>query len=171
MMIIILTVTTTTITHIHTHIGMVEKVPVGHGSLKLKREALDEVVLRVMHLMRANDVKLPYCAFNGGRDAWFDIGDKAVGVASLKSWLGLESEQVIHVGDQFLNVGNDIKAREECPCLWITTPKETARMLGYIMEFCKVNEIYSLQDVMTEPMDGGVGEPVMDVFTGDMIMK
>jgi len=101
--------------------AMVVDVPVGHGSKKLKREALDEIVLRIMDALRqkGDAIDLPFCAFNGGRDAWVDCGDKSIGVAALQAWLGVECCDTIHVGDQFLNVGNDIKARERCPCLWI----------------------------------------------------
>ena len=79
---------------------MVHNVPVGHGayainvylyfyngcvkcifshlsgSKKLKQEALDELVLRVMDALRRAQppISIPYCVFNGGRDAWIDIG-------------------------------------------------------------------------------------------------
>ena len=136
---------------------LVTLVPSGHGSSKLKREALDEIVLRVMDEMRLHSqaatdsagegttasqsfvqnlsesttaatamdineriittsrdaspppspsasrappppqplkrtrtslprrpIRLPYCAFNGGRDAWVDVGDKSIGVQTLQ---------------------------------------------------------------------------------------
>ena len=116
----------------------INDVPIGHGSLKLKREALDEIVLRMMEALRNKNVNLPYCAFNGGRDAWVDVGDKAVGVAALKVWFNFEGSSYVHVGDQFLNVGNDIKAHEQCPCLRITTPEETAQMLIHVSNYCSV---------------------------------
>lgn len=55
---------------------MISKVPVGHGSNRLKREALDELVYRVMEAIRVQDppIALPYCVFNGGTDAWLDVG-------------------------------------------------------------------------------------------------
>ena len=70
----------------------VKRVPEGHGSNKLKREALDEIVLRAMDAIRRTDppFQIPYWSFNGGRDAWVDVGDKSVGVAALK--LGLVSK-------------------------------------------------------------------------------
>ena len=49
----------------------------------------------------------PYCAFNGGNDVWVDIGNKRVGVMGLCTLLQLPPESVLHVGDQFLNTGND----------------------------------------------------------------
>jgi IMP and pyridine-specific 5'-nucleotidase len=60
-------------------------------------------------------IELPWCAFNGGRDAWVDVGDKSVGVAALQAWLGIACHETIHVGDQFLNVGNDIKVGSRIP--------------------------------------------------------
>ena len=31
----------------------------------------------MMEALRNKNVNLPYCAFNGGCDAWVDVGDKA----------------------------------------------------------------------------------------------
>jgi len=141
---------------------------VGHGSKKLKREALDEVVLRVMDALRKSRIALPYCAFNGGRDAWVDVGDKSVGVAALQAWLGLPNSACLHVGDQFLNVGNDIKARDVCPCLWITSPSETTKMLIHVMRFCEIEQKFVLGDLAGngDDKEGGAA-PVMDVWTGE----
>lgn len=44
------------------------------GSKKLKQEALDETVFRVREALRVAQPKIPYCVFNGGKDAWVDIG-------------------------------------------------------------------------------------------------
>ncbi len=153
--------------------AMVATVPVGHGSKKLKREALDEVVLRVMETFReqGSRISLPWCAFNGGRDAWVDVGDKSVGVAALQTWLGVEPSETIHVGDQFLNVGNDIKARERCPCLWITSPRETEKMLVHVLEYAGIEGEFRY--AQEDPLGAGVGPTaaptvVMDAFTGEM---
>jgi hypothetical protein len=35
---------------------------------------------------------------------------------------------VLHVGDQFLNTGNDYAARDVCPCVWIVSPTETRQV-------------------------------------------
>jgi IMP and pyridine-specific 5'-nucleotidase len=136
--------------------SMVGAVPEGHGSKKLKREALDEIVLRVIDtLKRACDkVKLPFCAFNGGRDAWVDVGDKSVGVAALQAWLGVDNAGCMHVGDQFLNTGNDIKARETCPCLWITSPAETAKMLLHVIAYCKIEGVHRFAGPSNEAILG-----------------
>jgi hypothetical protein len=32
-------------------------------------------------------ITLPYCVFNGGTDAWLDVGNKSVGVAALQAYL------------------------------------------------------------------------------------
>lgn len=113
----------------------IEKMPVGHGSLKLKREALDEIVLRVQECMQAAEQlpALPYCCFNGGQDAWMDIGNKRVGVEAMQALLHLEKKECLHVGDQFLNLGNDHAARESCPCIWIVNPRETEKILSHVL--------------------------------------
>jgi len=113
----------------------VARVPNGHGSIKLKREALDEIALRC-HEVLSNaepEVTLPWCCFNGGRDVWCDVGNKKVGVEVMQKLLGIKVEQCIHVGDQFLYSGNDYAAREVCPCIWITSPAETQKILAHIL--------------------------------------
>ena len=74
----------------------------GHGSKKLKQEALDEVVLRLMEAVRSHQppIQLPFCVFNGGSDAWLDIGNKSIAVAALQGLFGLDPAQCLHVGDQ-----------------------------------------------------------------------
>ena len=79
-------------------------------------------------------ITLPFCVFNGGRDAWLDVGNKRVGVEALQAYFGLQNEQCLHVGDQFLNTGNDLAARETCPCIWITSPRETEKILEHILK-------------------------------------
>ena len=138
---------------------------------------MDEIVLRMMEALRNKNVNLPYCAFNGGCDAWVDVGDKAVGVAALKVWFNFDGSSCIHVGDQFLNVGNDIKAREQCPCLWITTPKETAKMLIHVSNYCNIPQIYDLEDVNDndnfpencKSKNNNNSDSKMDVYTGKIL--
>jgi hypothetical protein len=84
-------------------------------------------------------VTLPFCVFNGGRDAWLDVGNKRVGVESLQAFFGLDNHHCLHVGDQFLNTGNDLAARETCPCIWITSPRETQKILGHILKFMGIS--------------------------------
>jgi IMP and pyridine-specific 5'-nucleotidase len=88
---------------------MSAQVPVGHGSKKLKREALDELVLRVTEALRMHQprITLPYCVFNGGTDAWLDIGNKSVGVAALQAYFNIPQAHCLHVGDQ-------VRRRDAC---------------------------------------------------------
>ena len=107
---------------------------------RIPREALDETILRVQaELQRHSDVSLPFCAFNGGSDAWVDCGNKRVGVAILQSYLGVPNVSTLHIGDQFLNTGNDFAAREICPCVWITSPEETTYILKSILRLAGVS--------------------------------
>ncbi len=109
----------------------------GAGKSWLPRESLDEAVLRLHDdLKRANGgrgVALPFCAFNGGSDVWCDVGTKRVGVDGLRKVLGLVAECVLHIGDQFLNTGNDHAARHSCPCLWITNVGETKQVIKHVL--------------------------------------
>jgi len=121
--------------------------PQGHGSLKLKYEALDEIAMRVEDELCAADppVTLPYCSFNGGRDAWIDIGNKAIGMVVMQALLNVPPSKSLHVGDQFLKNGNDIAARNVAPCIWITSPAETTKILHHLCRFraVKVPELNS----------------------------
>lgn len=116
---------------------MCKVMPTGHGSNRLKKEALDEIVLRVLEALRSHEpaFTLPVCVFNGGTDAWLDIGNKSIAVQALQSYLHLTPAQCIHVGDQFYNVGNDIAARETCACIWISSPRETGKVLQHVLKY------------------------------------
>jgi hypothetical protein len=46
---------------------------------------------------------------------------------------------------QFLNTGNDIAARETCPCIWIINPRETGKVLQHVMRYGKVTPLKTLQ--------------------------
>jgi IMP and pyridine-specific 5'-nucleotidase len=78
-------------------VGLVPRL--GH---EITRESLDETVLRVKeklaHLNDGKGPKLPYCAFNGGSDAWVDAGNKRVGVQVLQSYLGIDTVETLHIG-------------------------------------------------------------------------
>jgi len=114
-------------------VGLIPKV-----DEKIPREALDETVLRIQTELEEAKVTLPFCAFNGGRDAWVDVGNKRVGVQVLQSYLGIHPEETLHIGDQFLNTGNDFAARCICPCVWITDPEETTYILKSILRLAGV---------------------------------
>eukprot|EP01037_Dinobryon_pediforme_P018698 gene18698-18999_t len=125
---------------------MCSLVPRGHGSKKLKREALEEVVMRVMESIRQHRpaITLPYCVFNGGGDAWLDVGNKSVGVACLQAYFDFPAAHCLHVGDQFLRTGNDLAARDTCPCIWIINPRETGKVLQYVLSFMRIQPAPSL---------------------------
>ena len=138
-----------------------EQFPVGAGSSRVPSESLDEVVLRLqdnLHALAAGAVAPaeggggdaeprskrtrraeplpPFCAFNGGSDAWVDVGNKAVGVSGLCRVLRVEATSTVHVGDQFLHTGNDLAARSCCPCIWVTSPRETRQVLKTMLREC-----------------------------------
>lgn len=119
---------------------MAKVYPDGHGSNKLKQEALDELVLRVLDSIRehGSGITLPFCMFNGGTDAWLDIGNKSVAVAALQAFLKVPHSHCLHVGDQFLNVGNDIPARQSTACIWIVNPHETSKVLQHVLRYKKI---------------------------------
>ena len=162
----------------------------------IPREALDETVLRVQECLRAANVRgLPYCAFNGGKDCWVDVGNKKVAVQVLQCYLGLDhpaddqtSNSTLHIGDQFLNTGNDFAARGVCPCVWITSPEETTYILKSILRLAGVSlgdhHKESLEDLLhktpqkqaidTVAVENDLSEVtrrtmLMDVYTGEMI--
>jgi IMP and pyridine-specific 5'-nucleotidase len=157
---------------------------------EISREALDETVLRCQtQLSMMNDgtgPNIPFCAFNGGRDVWVDAGNKRVGVQLLGSYLGFEGHEILHIGDQFLNTGNDFAARAVCPCIWITNPTETTYILKTILRLAGIeydldNEkeasaILSGKKLSTRSSNVNFEEmerrsrvvQEMDVFTGEM---
>lgn len=109
----------------------------------IPRESLEETVLVVQKILELHvggrdfDNKyVPFCAFNGGRDVFVDIGDKSWGVNVCQQWFGggdgkmIRGENTLHVGDQFLSAGsNDFKARSVGTTAWIASPAETVELL------------------------------------------
>uniref|UniRef100_A0A7S1VEI8 IMP-specific 5'-nucleotidase 1 n=1 Tax=Grammatophora oceanica TaxID=210454 RepID=A0A7S1VEI8_9STRA len=57
----------------------------------------------------------------------------------MRSYLGIPIHKTIHVGDQFLNTGNDYLARGVCPCIWITGPEETTYILKSILRLAGID--------------------------------
>jgi IMP and pyridine-specific 5'-nucleotidase len=129
-------------------VGLIPKV-----DEKIPREALDETVLRIQTELEEAKVSLPFCAFNGGRDAWVDVGNKRVGVQVLQSYLGIPAEETLHIGDQFLLTGNDFAARSVCPCVWITSPEETTYILKSILRLAGVPLMALMNPSMAEEKD------------------
>ncbi len=164
-------------------------VPLEPGKqTEISRESLDETVLRSHEALRkmrnGEGPGLPYCAFNGGTDAWVDVGNKRVGVQILQSYLGITPERSLHIGDQFLNTGNDYAARDVSPCIWIINPQETTYILKTILRLAGI-----LSHDKTEGLDDATGIMTkrpshidfdemerrsravqkMDVYTGKMV--
>ena len=106
---------------------------------------------------------LPFCVFNGGRDTWLDVGNKRVGVEALQAYFGLAKETCLHVGDQFLNTGNDLAARETCACIWITSPRETEKILEHMLR------VMGLEDGprVAMPLSPGPTADEYDCYTGE----
>jgi IMP and pyridine-specific 5'-nucleotidase len=157
---------------------------VPNQNTQIPREALDETVLTLQDkLSRLNasgpvkGIDLPRCIFNGGTDAWCDVGNKRVGVLMLQSYLGVQAVKTLHIGDQFLNTGNDYAARDVCPCIWITSPDETTYILKSILRLagCGIagDESKKRPSTLnfTELERRSKAVKVMDVYTGEMITK
>ncbi|RYP59776.1 hypothetical protein DL769_008394 [Monosporascus sp. CRB-8-3] len=130
--------------------------------VRIPRESLEETVLVVQKTLEvavggggARDFGnrvVPFCAFNGGRDVFVDIGDKSWGVSVCQKWFAsngggdgagegrdtnaIVGEHTLHVGDQFLSAGsNDFKARSVGTTAWIASPSETVDLLDELADF------------------------------------
>lgn len=140
--------------------------------IQIARESLEETVLVVQRILELSSLGsqaqaaaaaskvggptaapkrgVPFCAFNGGRDVFVDIGDKSWGVAVCQQWFGrrdaastgttaastaIKGENTLHVGDQFLSAGsNDFKARSVGTTAWIASPSETVELLDELAD-------------------------------------
>lgn len=143
---------------------MAVKFPKGHGSKKLKREALDECVLRILSQLERQrpPISIPYCVFNGGRDAWIDIGNKSVGIQCLQAYFSFEPHNCLHVGDQFTLIGNDFAARKVCPTIWITKPQETEKILEHLLKYLGICEVPIKRRLTRDAADA----PKFDAYSG-----
>ncbi|KAI1203571.1 IMP-specific 5-nucleotidase [Nemania serpens] len=129
-------------------IGIIPSDP----NVRIPRESLEETVLVVQKILELsvggtdrNKKIVPFCAFNGGRDVFVDIGDKSWGVTVCQQWFGaknggrpisIKPEETLHVGDQFLSAGsNDFKARSVATTAWIASPGETVDLLDELADF------------------------------------
>ncbi|KAM4064836.1 IMP-specific 5'-nucleotidase domain-containing protein [Hirsutella rhossiliensis] len=120
------------------------------ASVRIARESLEETVLVVQRILELSSLGtpagsgrkggVPFCAFNGGRDVFVDIGDKSWGVTVCQQWFGrgggaIRGENTLHVGDQFLSAGsNDFKARSVGTTAWIASPAETVELLDELAD-------------------------------------
>lgn len=137
-------------------VGIVPSEP----RFRIARESLEETVLAVQRILELSHLgsharppagraqqpgngrrgMIPFCAFNGGRDVFVDIGDKSWGVAVCQQWFGrqgtaIRGENTLHVGDQFLSAGsNDFKARSVGTTAWIASPAETVDLLDELAD-------------------------------------
>lgn len=113
-----------------------------HQPVELRKTDLDEAVI-VNDENSSTDIRV--CAFNGGSDVWVDIGDKALGVAALQRYLcrfpgqeaicPISKSESLHIGDQFASVGaNDFKARLSACTVWIANPRETRKILDFLID-------------------------------------
>lgn len=87
-------------------------------------EVLEEMALTVQ--VQLVDAKLPFCAFNGGKDVFVDVGNKSIGMGALMNYLKKKPSETLHVGDRFTVSGNDSATRSKCPILWVANPEETS---------------------------------------------
>ncbi|KAL2689331.1 IMP 5'-nucleotidase [[Neocosmospora] mangrovei] len=146
-------------------VGIIPKTP----ESRIARESLEETVLVVQRILELSSLgsteqhpakprpssspplppsvvsqsrRVPFCAFNGGRDVFVDIGDKSWGVTVCQQWFGnresggvIRGENTLHVGDQFLSAGsNDFKARSVGTTAWIASPAETVELLDELAD-------------------------------------
>ncbi|KAG6003294.1 IMP 5'-nucleotidase [Claviceps lovelessii] len=136
-------------------VGIVPSEP----HIRIARESLEETVLVVQRILELSHLGshaqpsgraqsfsghgrtgIPFCAFNGGRDVFVDIGDKSWGVTVCQQWFGrqgtaIKGENTLHVGDQFLSAGsNDFKARNVGTTAWIASPAETVELLDELAD-------------------------------------
>ena len=100
------------------------KAPPGH--------VLDDLALSVQYELRLlkDVVDIPFCAFNGGKDVWVDVGNKGYGIEALAKYLGgIAPAGCMHFGDQMTVTGNDIAARRTSTTIWVDGPEDTASLL------------------------------------------
>ncbi|CAK7272739.1 IMP 5'-nucleotidase [Sporothrix epigloea] len=125
--------------------------------IQIARESLEEIVLTVQKRLEVSAAgragRVPFCAFNGGRDVFVDIGDKSWGVLICQHallFLGKPATDgsplnvppvvahpgtTLHVGDQFLSAGaNDFRARRAATTAWVANPLETKALLDELLE-------------------------------------
>ncbi|CAK7223708.1 IMP 5'-nucleotidase [Sporothrix bragantina] len=124
--------------------------------IQIARESLEEIVLTVQKRLEVSEAgragRVPFCAFNGGRDVFVDIGDKSWGVLICQHallFLGKPATDgpppdvppvvahpgtTLHVGDQFLSAGaNDFRARRAATTAWVANPLETEALLDELL--------------------------------------
>jgi len=81
-------------------------------------------------------------------------------VQVLQAYLGIEPAETLHIGDQFLNTGNDFAARAVSPCIWIINPQETTYILKSILRLAGVRVILPETKECDHGDDDSVNESV-----------
>jgi len=111
---------------------------------RIAYEALEDVALAVqdklMHYSEGRGV-VPFCAFNGNRDVWVDVGDKRYGIEALLHYLSIEGEATCHMGDRFTLTGNDKSSRAVANTVWVTNPSETEEYLELFLRVWRFAEL------------------------------
>ena len=82
----------------------------GRGA-HISYEALEEAALAVQAALAKSAIPVPFCAFNGGRDVFIDVGHKALGIRALQHRVGAYPGQTVHAGDRFTTTGAQRRAK------------------------------------------------------------
>mmetsp|Transcript_15223 Transcript_15223/g.22266 ORF Transcript_15223/g.22266 Transcript_15223/m.22266 type:complete len:410 (+) Transcript_15223:112-1341(+) len=120
---------------------------------RIAYEALEDVALAIQDKLTQKNtlskLKVPFCAFNGNRDVWVDVGDKRYGIQALLEYLGVSGEATCHLGDRFTNTGNDKSSRGVAMTIWVTNPTETEEYLHLFLT--ETGNATSLQSAERRP--------------------
>ena len=98
---------------------------------RLPYEVLEEISLATQHALRGHEV--PHCVFNGGADAFVDVGHKALGIRAVQAYAEAAPRSTLHFGDRFTRTGNDRKARAVASGVWVADPSETELFLKLLI--------------------------------------
>ncbi|KAJ1467559.1 IMP-specific 5-nucleotidase, partial [Baffinella frigidus] len=82
---------------------------------RIEYEVLEDIALTVqdrLMTLEEGPPTVPFCAFNGNRDVWVDLGSKKFGIEALQQYLGVEAIRTCHMGDRFTSTGNDLRSRD-----------------------------------------------------------
>ena len=99
---------------------------------RIEYEVLEDIALTVQDKLlnlETGPPRVPFCAFNGNRDVWVDLGSKKFGIEALQRYLGVDERHTCHMGDRFTSTGNDLRSRDVAMTVWVTDPRETEKYL------------------------------------------
>eukprot|EP01080_Neovahlkampfia_damariscottae_P008363 gene8363-188_t len=115
-------------------IGYIPNDPNSRG----RAESCDEISLSIR---RDLNPPFKFCSFHSNGQVWVDVGNKSLGVKAFQQKFGAKSDETLHIGDQWREVGNDIAARKSSCTLWIVKPKETKFFLELLLsDFKKIKK-------------------------------